>query len=42
MMTAMSDWNFMTVIIVVALFLLWKLEFVATLLNMKAWNHLAT
>ena len=36
MMTAMPDWNFMTVIIVVALFLLWKLEFAATLLNLKA------
>jgi len=37
MMAAMSDWNFMTVIIVVALFLLWKLEFAATLLNLKAY-----
>jgi STE24 endopeptidase len=36
MMGAMSDWNFMTVIIVVALFALWKLEFAATLLNLKA------
>lgn len=36
MMAAMSDWNFMTVIIVVALFALWKLEFAATLLNLKA------
>jgi STE24 endopeptidase len=36
MITAMPDWNFMTVIIVVALFLLWKLEFAATLLNLKA------
>jgi STE24 endopeptidase len=36
MMIAMPDWNFMTVIIVVALFLLWKMEFVATLLNLKA------
>lgn len=36
MMAAMPDWNFMTVIIVVALFLLWKLEFAATLLNIKA------
>ena len=35
MMGAMSDWNFMTVIIVVALFALWKLEFAATLLNLK-------
>ena len=36
MIAAMSDWNFMTVIIVVALFLLWKLEFAATLLNLRA------
>ena len=36
MMAAMSDWNFMTAIIVVALFVLWKLEFAATLLNLKA------
>ena len=36
MITTMTDWNFMTVIIVVALFLLWKLEFAATLLNLKA------
>lgn len=36
MMAAMSDWNFMTVILVVALFALWKLELAATLLNLKA------
>jgi STE24 endopeptidase len=36
MMAAMTDWNFMTAIILVALFLLWKLEFAATLLNLKA------
>ncbi len=35
-MGAMTDWNFMTAIILVALFLLWKLEFAATLLNLKA------
>jgi STE24 endopeptidase len=35
MMAAMTDWNFMTLIMVVALFLLWKLEFAATLLNLK-------
>lgn len=35
-MPAMTDWNFMTVIIVVALFALWKLEFAATLMNLKA------
>jgi STE24 endopeptidase len=32
----MSDWNFMSVIIVVGLFLLWKLELAATLMNQKA------
>jgi STE24 endopeptidase len=36
MMGAMSDWNIMTWIIVVALFALWKLELAATLLNLKA------
>ena len=36
MMPAMSDWNFMAVIILVGLFALWKLEFAATLLNLKA------
>lgn len=36
MIIAMTDWNFMTVIILAALFLLWKLEFAATLLNLKA------
>lgn len=35
-MRVMTDWNFMTAIIVVALFALWKLEFIATLLNLKA------
>lgn len=35
-MGAMTDWNFMTVVIVVALFALWKLEFAATLLNLRA------
>lgn len=35
-MGAMSDWNFMSVIILVGVFLLWKLEFAATLLNLKA------
>lgn len=35
MMAAMTDWNFMTLLIVVALFVLWKLEFAATLLNLK-------
>lgn len=33
----MSDWNIMTLIIVLALFLLWKLELVATLLNLRAY-----
>ena len=32
----MSDWNFMSVIILVGVFALWKLEFAATLLNLKA------
>jgi STE24 endopeptidase len=32
----MNDWNFMTVIIVVGMFALWKLELAATLLNLKA------
>jgi STE24 endopeptidase len=36
MMGAMTDWNFMTAMILVALFLLWKLEFAATILNLKA------
>ena len=32
----MSDWNFMSVVILVGVFLLWKLELAATLLNLKA------
>jgi STE24 endopeptidase len=36
MMSAMSDWNFLTVLLVLALFALWNLEFAATLLNLKA------
>jgi len=36
MMPAMNDWNFMAVVILIGLFLLWKLEFAATLLNLKA------
>lgn len=32
----MSDWNFMSVIILAGLFLLWNLELAATLLNLKA------
>jgi STE24 endopeptidase len=36
MMAVMNDWNFMTVVIVISLFALWKLEFAATLLNLKA------
>jgi STE24 endopeptidase len=35
-MWAMTDWNFMTAIILVAVFALWKLEFAATILNLKA------
>lgn len=38
-MRAMSDWNFMAVIILVGLFVLWKLEFAATLLNIKAFPN---
>lgn len=34
--TAMHDWNFLTVLILLALFLLWNLELVATLLNLRA------
>jgi STE24 endopeptidase len=36
MIDAMSDWNFMSVIILVGVFLLWKLELAATLMNLKA------
>ena len=36
MLAAMSDWNLMTVVIVVCLFGLWKLELIATLMNLKA------
>jgi STE24 endopeptidase len=32
----MNDWNFMSVIILAGLFLLWNLELAATLLNLKA------
>jgi len=39
MMAAMTDWNFMTATIVVALFILWKLEFAATILNLKAFPN---
>lgn len=35
----MSDWNVVSLIIVFALFLLWKLELVATLLNLRAYPH---
>ena len=35
-MAAMNDWNFMTVIILAGVFVLWKLELIATLLNLKA------
>ena len=33
---AMIDWNFMAVVIVISVFALWKLELLATLLNLKA------
>ena len=36
MMAAMNDWNVMALVILVGLFLLWKLELAATLLNLKA------
>jgi STE24 endopeptidase len=36
MIGAMTDWNFMSLIILIGLFLLWKLELAATLLNLKA------
>ena len=36
MIGAMSDWNFMSVLILVSVFVLWKLELAATLLNLKA------
>ncbi len=36
MMAGMTDWNFVTVIVVLALFALWNLELAATLLNLKA------
>ena len=36
MVGAMNDWNFLTAILLVALFLLWNLELAATLLNLKA------
>lgn len=36
MIPHMSDWNFMSVIILVGIFALWNLELVATLLNLKA------
>jgi STE24 endopeptidase len=36
MIGAMTDWNFMALIILVGIFLLWKLELAATLLNLKA------
>jgi STE24 endopeptidase len=34
MLPGMTDWNFLAVAILIALFLLWKLDFVATLLNL--------
>jgi STE24 endopeptidase len=35
----MHDWNFMAIIILVGVFLLWKLELAATLLNLKAFPN---
>lgn len=34
-MAAMNDWNLMAAVIVISLFALWKLELIATLLNLK-------
>jgi STE24 endopeptidase len=39
MMDAMSDWNFMSAIIITGVFLLWNLEFAASLLNIKAFPN---
>ena len=36
MIALMSDWNFMSVIILLGIFGLWKLELAATLMNLKA------
>jgi len=36
MIRGVSDWNFMTVVILIGLFALWKLELAATLLNLRA------
>jgi STE24 endopeptidase len=36
MMAGMSDWNVMSAVILVGIFVLWKLELAATLLNLKA------
>jgi STE24 endopeptidase len=36
MMMAMSDWNFLAIIILIGLFAVWKLELAATLMNLKA------
>ena len=36
MMGRVNDWNFMTVVIMIGLFALWKLELAATLLNLRA------
>jgi STE24 endopeptidase len=35
-MEGMTDWNFMALLILLAVFAVWKLEFIATLLNLKA------
>lgn len=36
MMGRVNEWNFMTVVIMIGLFALWKLELAATLLNLRA------
>jgi len=39
MILRVSDWNYMTVVIMVGLFALWKLELAATLLNLRAFPN---
>jgi STE24 endopeptidase len=36
MITSMNDWNLMSLVILISLFALWKLELAATLLNIKS------
>jgi STE24 endopeptidase len=39
MIRPMNDWNFLALIILIGIFLLWKLELAATLLNLKAFPN---